>query len=106
MAMPCKLPISSGLRRLILCGLTASEIAIDRPQLRSIRTCAAIVTGGYLPEGADAVIMVEHTKPFGAGVIEMRRSVAPGEYVIKGDDAQEGAPSLSGNKLRAQKSGS
>ncbi|MFR3458727.1 MAG: hypothetical protein ACLTTU_10720 [Bilophila wadsworthia] len=71
------------------------EIAIDRPPNFTLQSgqCAAIVTGGYLPEGADAVIMVEHTKPFGAGVIEMRRSVAPGEYVMqKGDDAQEGTP--------------
>lgn len=108
--MPCKLPISSGLRRLILCGLTASgEIAIDRPPNFTLQSgqCAAIVTGGYLPEGADAVIMVEHTKPFGAGVIEMRRSVAPGEYVMqKGDDAQEGTPLLErGTKLRAQEIG-
>ena len=85
------------------------EIAIDRPPNFTLQSgqCAAIVTGGYLPEGADAVIMVEHTKPFGAGVIEMRRSVAPGEYVMqKGDDAQEGTPLLErGTKLRAQEIG-
>lgn len=82
------------------------EIAIDRPPNFTLQSgqCAAIVTGGYLPEGADAVIMVEHTKPFGAGVIEMRRSVAPGEYVMqKGDDAQEGTPSLSGEQNSAHK---
>ena len=85
------------------------EIAIDRPPNFTLQSgqCAAIVTGGYLPEGADAVIMVEHTKPFGAGVIEMRRSVAPGEYVMqKGDDAQEGTPLLErGTKLRAKEIG-
>lgn len=85
------------------------EIAIDRPPHFTLQSgqCAAIVTGGYLPEGADAVIMVEHTKPFGSGVIEMRRSVAPGEYVmLKGDDAQEGTPLLErGTKLRAQEIG-
>ena len=85
------------------------EIAIDRPPNFTLQSgqCAAIVTGGYLPQGADAVIMVEHTKPFGAGVIEMRRSVAPGEYVMqKGDDAQEGTPLLErGTKLRAQEIG-
>lgn len=85
------------------------EIAIDRPPSFTLQSgqCAAIVTGGYLPEGADAVIMVEHTKPFGAEVIEMRRSVAPGEYVmLKGDDAQAGTPLLErGIKLRAQEIG-
>ena len=85
------------------------EIAIDRPPSFTLQSgqCTAIVTGGYLPKGADAVIMVEHTKPFGAGVIEMRHSVAPGEYVMqKGDDAREGTPLLGrGTKLRAQEIG-
>ena len=65
------------------------------------------MTGGYLPEGADAVIMVEHTKPFGADVIEMRRSVAPGEYVMRrGEDAKAGHPLLpAGTVLRAQETG-
>ncbi|MCJ7750646.1 MAG: molybdopterin molybdenumtransferase MoeA, partial [Armatimonadetes bacterium] len=27
--------------------------------------CASIPTGGMLPEGADAVVMVEHTQPWG-----------------------------------------
>ena len=85
------------------------EIAIDRPPCFTLEAgqCAAIVTGGHLPDGADAVIMVEHTKPFGAGVIEMRRSVAPGEYVMfKGEDATAGQPLLTaGTLLRAQEIG-
>lgn len=85
------------------------EIAIDRPPAFALEAgqCAAIVTGGHMPEGADAVIMVEHTKPFGAGVIEMRRSVAPGEYVmLKGEDAAAGQPLLrAGTVLRAQEIG-
>lgn len=85
------------------------EIAIDRPPSFTLEAgqCAAIVTGGHMPEGADAVIMVEHTKPFGAGVIEMRRSVAPGEYVmLRGEDAAAGQPLLTaGTVLRAQEIG-
>lgn len=60
--------------------------------------CALIHTGGMLPEGANAVVMVEHTERVGAwgrgGVgetaeIEVLRAVAVGENVIKaGEDVQ------------------
>ena len=36
-------------------------------------------TGGVLPEGADAVVMVEHTQEAMPGTIEVTRPVAPGE---------------------------
>ena len=39
--------------------------------------CARIVTGAVLPQGADAVVMVEYTEDMGAGAVEIRRSVAP-----------------------------
>ncbi|WP_457570569.1 molybdopterin molybdotransferase MoeA [Desulfovulcanus sp.] len=49
--------------------------------------CARIVTGGTLPDGADSVIMVEHTQDLGAGTIEIRKPVAPHENVmLKGED--------------------
>lgn len=69
--------------------------------------CAAIVTGGVMPEGTDAVIMVEHTQDLGAGTIEMRRAVAPGENVmLRGEDAVAGAPALTaGTRLRPQEVG-
>jgi len=69
--------------------------------------CAAIVTGGVMPEGADAVVMVEHTHELGAGTIEMRRAVAPGENVmLRGEDAMAGAPALAaGTRLRPQEVG-
>ena len=44
--------------------------------------CAWIPTGGFLPAGADSVVMVEYTQEIGAGTIEVRQSVAPGENVI------------------------
>ncbi|MBT8763328.1 molybdopterin molybdotransferase MoeA [Desulfohalobiaceae bacterium Ax17] len=51
--------------------------------------CARIVTGGTLPDGADSVIMIEHTQDLGAGTIEIRKSVAPHENVmLKGEDFQ------------------
>jgi len=70
-------------------------------------TCARIVTGGMLPEGADAVVMVEHTLDMGAGTVEFRRFAAPGDHVMhRGDDARTGQVALSaGRRLRAQEIG-
>src|SRR5918993_462085 len=45
-------------------------------------TATAIATGGPIPRGADAVVMVEHTDPEGSGPgagIAVRRAVAPGQ---------------------------
>ena len=48
-------------------------------------------TGGALPEGADAAVMVEYTESFGDGTIGISKSAAPGENVIyKGDDVAPG----------------
>jgi molybdopterin molybdotransferase len=69
--------------------------------------CVGIVTGGTLPEGADAVVMVEHTQELGAGTIEFRKSVAPGDNVMqRGEDARAGQPALTaGTPLRPQEVG-
>jgi molybdopterin molybdotransferase len=63
-----------------------------------------IHTGGMLPEGADAIVMVELTQAASGNEIEVLRSVAPGEYVIHvGDDVQAGATLLpAGHWLRPQ----
>ncbi len=54
-------------------------------------TATPIATGGPLPRGADAIIMVEHTHPAEAGAIEVRRSVAPGQFVSSaGSDMARG----------------
>jgi len=46
-----------------------------------------VPTGGMLPEGADAVVMVEYTLLLDNTTIEITRPVAPGENVLKaGDD--------------------
>lgn len=70
---------------------------------------ARMPTGGILPPGADAVVMVEHTEemPGAHGTIEVRRPVAPGENVIQsGEDARRGAPMLAaGTVLRAPQVG-
>ncbi len=58
--------------------------------------CATIHTGGALPEGADAVIMVEYTQQARRNEVELLRSVADGENVLKiGEDVQSGQEVLS-----------
>jgi molybdopterin molybdotransferase len=63
----------------------------------------AIPTGGLLPHGADAVVMVEHTTEPMPGHVELLRGVAPGEGVLHpGEEAMPGdvlAPA--GRPLRA-----
>ncbi|OZM79312.1 gephyrin-like molybdotransferase Glp [Pseudonocardia sp. MH-G8] len=60
-------------------------------------------TGGVLPEGADAVVMVEHTAETMPGTIEVTRPVAPGEGVVRADeDVAAGAALVPGGRpLRA-----
>jgi molybdopterin molybdotransferase len=66
--------------------------------------CAIIATGGMLPPGADAVIMIEQTQQAAESTIETLRSVAPGENVVQiGEDVHVGEPILpSGHQLRPQ----
>ena len=66
--------------------------------------CARIATGGMLPDGADAVIMVEQTQEVGINTVEALRSVAPGENVVQvGEDVQTGDAILGrGHGLRPQ----
>jgi len=68
---------------------------------------AAIPTGGALPEGADAIAMVEHTSELGDGRIELSRALAVGDNVIRpGDDVAQGAPiARAGRALRPQEVG-
>ncbi len=50
-----------------------------------------IPTGGMMPEGADAVVMVEYTHVLDEKTVEITRPVAPGENVIGvGDDIAAG----------------
>ncbi len=64
----------------------------------------AIPTGGMLPPGADAVVMIEHTQEAMPGTIEVVRPVAPGENVVRFDEdvAAGGAIAAAGRPLRAQ----
>jgi molybdopterin molybdotransferase len=67
-------------------------------------TAAAMPTGGVLPPGADAVVMVEYTQEAMPGTIEVVRPAAPGDGVVRADeDAAAGAELVpAGRPLRAQ----
>jgi molybdopterin molybdotransferase len=67
-------------------------------------TAVSMPTGGVLPPGADAVVMVEYTQEAMPGTIEVVRPVAPGDGVVRADeDAAPGADLVpAGRPLRAQ----
>jgi putative molybdopterin biosynthesis protein len=60
----------------------------------SAGSATTIATGGVLPRGADAVVMVEHTELIddaGAPAIDVRRAVAPGQFIsYAGSDIARG----------------
>jgi molybdopterin molybdotransferase len=68
---------------------------------------ARISTGGMLPDGADSVVMIEHSEAIDDTSIEVYKSVAPGQNILdKGEDIRKGDVLLSGGqKLRAQETG-
>ncbi|KAF0112137.1 MAG: molybdopterin molybdotransferase [Chloroflexi bacterium] len=52
---------------------------------------ALIHTGGMLPEGADAVVMLETTQRLENGVVEIYKPVSPEENIlVKGEDVKPG----------------
>jgi molybdopterin molybdotransferase len=67
-------------------------------------TVASMPTGGVLPAGADAVVMIEYTQEAMTGTIEVVRPVAPGDGIVRADeDAAAGAELVpAGRPLRAQ----
>lgn len=69
--------------------------------------CCKIPTGGIMPDGADAVVMYEHTVPVDEHVIEITRPVGSGENIIRrGDDICRGGCAIEiGQRLRPQELG-
>ncbi len=65
---------------------------------------AAIPTGGMLPAGADAVVMLEHTERPDEHTMLTLRAVAPGENIVaRGEDMKCGNVILSqGRKISSQ----
>ncbi|MEJ5375287.1 MAG: gephyrin-like molybdotransferase Glp [bacterium] len=63
-----------------------------------------VATGSMLPEGADAVVMIEHAEQLDSETLEVYRTVAPWENVVRpGEDVAVGQEVLpSGWTLRPQ----
>ena len=76
--------------RLTLTGeVIACGVAPVKPVLSG--TATSIATGGPVPRGADAIVMVEHTQPVGHRAIEVRRAASPGQHVsYAGSDIARG----------------
>lgn len=75
-----------------------SDISITKGQ------AVEIPTGGFLPEGADAVVMVEYANSLGGNEIEVTRPVTKGENVLEkaGDVARGESVLQAGRRLRPQ----
>ena len=72
-------------------------------------TCSAIATGGVIPRGADAVVMIEQTELIEGGVprIELRGTAAPGQFIsFAGSDIARGETLLRrGTRIGAREIG-
>lgn len=66
--------------------------------------CAYVPTGGMLPEGADSVVMIEHTEIFNQNDVLIYRAVSNNENVLReGEDIELGQTLLnSGDCFSAQ----
>lgn len=69
--------------------------------------CAYVPTGGMVPEGADAMVMVEYSEPFDEDHIAVYDAVSPGRNLVGiGEDVLGEALLLSrGSVIRAQEIG-
>jgi len=84
----------------------AGEVHMGRGPEAAVAAGQAVrlSTGGMLPPGADAVVMVEYCHPMDEKTLEVCRSVSPLENVIQpGDDFRKGATIfVKGDVLRPQ----
>lgn len=85
------------------------EISIGKPALREIKNgeCAYVPTGGMIPDGADAMVMVEYTELFDKRDAAVYSSVSAGNGVVQiGEDAKKGELLLSrGTVLNSAQTG-
>ncbi|MEG0903749.1 MAG: molybdopterin molybdotransferase MoeA [Lachnospiraceae bacterium] len=85
------------------------EVNMGDPALEKLQSgqCIYVPTGGMIPDGADAMIMVEYCEPFSQDQIAMYTSVAVGTGVVEiGEDMKKGQLVLpKGTILRPQEIG-
>jgi putative molybdopterin biosynthesis protein len=85
-------------RLLLTDEVIACGVAPAKPVLSG--TATSIATGGPVPRGADAIVMVEHTQPSGDRGIEVRRAASPGQFVsYAGSDIARGEALLRAGTL-------
>ena len=92
-SMPCYLNITG-------------EVFMGRPPEGVVKKgcCYKIPTGGLCPEGADGVVMFEHTVPVDETMLEVVRGVGAGTNLVqKGEDIAAASEALpAGRRLRPQ----
>jgi len=70
------------------------QVYTGRPPSKRVvsGTCAEIATGAPIPDGADAVVMVEQTSSAGDALVDIRATVATGQHIgRRGADITGGA---------------
>jgi molybdopterin molybdotransferase len=83
--LPGYLAVTGAVRMGTVPGSTGPDVTVTPG------SAVSMPTGGAIPPGADAVVMIEYTAPVMPGTIEVVRPVAPGEGVVRADeDAAEG----------------
>ncbi|MCR4420489.1 MAG: molybdopterin molybdotransferase MoeA [Clostridia bacterium] len=82
----------------------AGEVRIGHPFAGRVQSGEAVTipTGGQLPEGADAAVMIENTEPVDERTVAVLRPAAPGEnLILQGEDLRSGQAVLpAGRRLR------
>jgi molybdopterin molybdotransferase len=79
---------------------TAVPMGVLSRTVVGIGQAAQIATGGFLPEGPNAVVMVEHTSKVDGFSIEVMRPVTIGANVLHpGEDARAGSPIVAAGTL-------
>lgn len=85
------------------------KVRIGTPALRGIQPgqCIYVPTGGMVPEGADAMVMIEYCESFDEKQIAVYDSVSPGRNVVSiGEDIKKQELFLKkGTRLRPQEIG-
>lgn len=85
---------------------TADEIQMGEVPVQDLKPGMAIgiPTGGMLPRGADAVVMVEYTQLLDEKTVEVTRPAAPGDNILRrSEDIEEGEELFApGRRFRAQ----